>query len=320
MSQHDFDFTTADGNTGPTVRAGMNAMAQALASCSSGAAEPSTMYAYQFWADTTSGYMKQRNAANTAWLTRWQLSVGQLAALAGASFTGLVNLAAGADIASAATIDLTAATGNSPRITGTTPTSAITMNTGQWGLVVADGAWPLTYHATTNKLNTGGLDYTCTAGDLVLYHKDLSGVVHGTIFPVNAVPERGTWTVSVYDANTGGNVSPTTVTGNYTKNGNIVSAHFTGLNNISTVGMTAGNNIYITLPFAAAYAAVGNISLDSFTYPTSRVAAMSIVPTGGARAAIQANASGQTATNFTVASITSGTSDISAFSLTYLTA
>ena len=180
MSQHDFDFTTADGNTGPTVRAGMNAMAQALASCSSGAAEPSTMYAYQFWADTTSGYMKQRNAANTAWLTRWQLSVGQLAALAGATFTGLVNLAAGADIASAATIDLTEATGNCSRITGTTPTSAVTMNTGQWELVVADGAWPLTYDATTNKLNTGA-SYTCKAGDVIFYHKDSSGVVHGEI-------------------------------------------------------------------------------------------------------------------------------------------
>lgn len=184
MSQHDFDFTTADGNTGPTFRAGMNAMAQALATCSSGATEPSTMYAYQFWADTTSGYMKQRNAANNAWLTKWQLSAGQLAALAGATFTGLVNLAAGANIASAATIDLTAATGNSPRITGTTPTSAVTMNAGQKMTVVADGAWPLTYNATTNKINTGGKDYTCTAGDNILFRKDLSGVVHGIIFPV----------------------------------------------------------------------------------------------------------------------------------------
>lgn len=187
MSQNDFDLTTADANTGPTVRAGMNAMAQALATCSSGATEPSTMYAYQFWADTTSGYMKQRNAANNAWLTRWQLSAGQLAALSGATFTGLVNFAAGADIASAATIDLAAATGNCLRITGTTPTSAVTMNTGQPMLVVADAAWPLTYHATTNKLNTGGANYTCTAGDTVFYHKDLSGVVHGQIIKSNGL-------------------------------------------------------------------------------------------------------------------------------------
>lgn len=181
MSQHDFEITTADANTGPTVRAAINAMAQALATCSSGATEPSTTYAFQFWADTTSGYMKQRNAANNAWLTRWLLSAGQLAALSGATFTGLVNLAAGADIASATTIDLTAATGNSPRITGTTPTSVVVMNTGQQVLVVADAAWPLIYNATTNKINTGGANYICTAGDVILYHKDNSGVVHGTI-------------------------------------------------------------------------------------------------------------------------------------------
>ena len=90
------------------------------------------------------------------------------------------NLAAGADIASAATVDLTADTGNSPRITGVVATSAVTMNTAQWCLVVADGAWPLTYNATTNKIS-GSASYTLTAGDMVLYHKDLSGIVHGFI-------------------------------------------------------------------------------------------------------------------------------------------
>ena len=114
------------------------------------------------------------------------------AKLAGSTFTGLVNLAAGANIASAATIDLTAATGNSPRITGTTPTSAVTMNTGQQMLVVADAAWPLVYHATTNKINTGGENYTCVAGDKVLYHKDSSGVIHGSIIKTSR-PSQYFW-------------------------------------------------------------------------------------------------------------------------------
>lgn len=115
----------------------------------------------------------------------------QGAKLAGDIFTGLITLAAGADIASAATIDLTAATGNSPRITGTTATSAVTMNTGQQMVVVADGAWPLTYHSTTNKLNTAGANYTCAAGDIVYYYKGLSGVVYGTIFPASGKPIVG---------------------------------------------------------------------------------------------------------------------------------
>ena len=69
MSQHDFDITTADANTGTSFRAAVNAALQALASTSSGSTEPATMYAYQLWADTTSGYLKIRNATNTGWVT-----------------------------------------------------------------------------------------------------------------------------------------------------------------------------------------------------------------------------------------------------------
>lgn len=95
--------------------------------------------------------------------------------------SGLLTQAAGADIASAATINLSTATGNGPRITGTTAISAVTMTTGQQVLVVADGALPLTYNATTNKLNSAAASVTLSAGDMVLYSKDLSGIVHGNI-------------------------------------------------------------------------------------------------------------------------------------------
>lgn len=107
---------------------------------------------------------------------------GTYAILGANTFTGLQTWKASADIASAATVDLTAATGNTTRITGTTATSAFTMTAGQWHMCVADGAWPLTYHATTNKLNTGGSNYTCAAGDRVLLHKDGSGVIQATIY------------------------------------------------------------------------------------------------------------------------------------------
>ncbi len=107
------------------------------------------------------------------------------AGLGANTFTGLQTWKASADIASAATVDLSTATGNVTRITGTTATSAFTMNAGQWHLCIADGAWPLTYHATTNKLNTGGSNYTCAAGDRVLLHKDNSGIIQATIFKNN---------------------------------------------------------------------------------------------------------------------------------------
>ena len=117
--------------------------------------------------------------------TRWELINPRAASLAANTFTGLQTWKASADIASAATVDLTAATGNTTRITGTTATSAFTMTAGQWHMVIADGAWPLTYHATTNKLNTGGSNYTCAAGDRVLLHKDNSGIIQATIFKNN---------------------------------------------------------------------------------------------------------------------------------------
>ena len=66
MSQH--DYTIAD-QTGLLFLADLNSMAAAIVSNNSSATEPATMYAYQFWADTTSGLLKQRNAANNGWVT-----------------------------------------------------------------------------------------------------------------------------------------------------------------------------------------------------------------------------------------------------------
>ena len=76
MSQHDFDITSADTNTGSGFRAAVNAALQALASNSDGTTEPTTPYANQFWADEDAGLFKMRNAGNTAWVT-----VGTLGAI-----------------------------------------------------------------------------------------------------------------------------------------------------------------------------------------------------------------------------------------------
>lgn len=66
MSQNDFNLA----NQGfPSMRADMNSAFQALASNSSGATEPSTIYAYQWWYDTTTDTLKIRNADNDAWIS-----------------------------------------------------------------------------------------------------------------------------------------------------------------------------------------------------------------------------------------------------------
>ncbi len=69
MPQHDYNITNSDANTGPAVRAAINAALQALATLNSGITEPATPYAYMLWADTTTGLLKIRNATNTAWVT-----------------------------------------------------------------------------------------------------------------------------------------------------------------------------------------------------------------------------------------------------------
>lgn len=73
MSQHDYVLNNA---TGASFRSDSNNAMLAIASMNSGASEPSTKYAYMFWADTASGYLKQRNAANNAWISLWEISAG----------------------------------------------------------------------------------------------------------------------------------------------------------------------------------------------------------------------------------------------------
>lgn len=66
MSQHDMNL--AD-QVGVAFLADTNAALLALVSNSSGATEPVPTFAYQFWLDTSTGLLKQRNAANSAWIT-----------------------------------------------------------------------------------------------------------------------------------------------------------------------------------------------------------------------------------------------------------
>lgn len=70
MAQHDYVLSN---QSGASFRSDLNNALSAIVSQNSGAAEPSTTYAYQTWADTTNGVMKLRNGANSAWITLYQL-------------------------------------------------------------------------------------------------------------------------------------------------------------------------------------------------------------------------------------------------------
>lgn len=83
---------------------------------------------------------------------------------------GVADLPTGANIASASTVNLNAATGNRVHITGTTTITAVTLTRGP-RTVIFDGALTLTHHATNNNL-PGAANITTVAGDRAIYESD----------------------------------------------------------------------------------------------------------------------------------------------------
>tara|TARA_R110001592_G_scaffold23457_4_gene92064 strand:+ start:6 stop:926 length:921 start_codon:yes stop_codon:yes gene_type:complete len=66
MSQHDFNIAN---QSFPATRTDLNNALVALASNSSGDAEPATKYANQWWFETDTNILKLRNQANDAWIS-----------------------------------------------------------------------------------------------------------------------------------------------------------------------------------------------------------------------------------------------------------
>lgn len=94
-----------------------------------------------------------------------------------------LGLGAGADIASAATLDLSDGP-RGRRVTGTTTTTAFTLDRSGHYLLTANGAWPINV--------SGVLVYTCAAGDSVLLWEDDDGVQHASIVnPIATATSRG---------------------------------------------------------------------------------------------------------------------------------
>lgn len=65
MAQHDYIISN---QTFPSYRNDHNNSLSAIVSKNSGASEPSTTYAYQWWYDSTNDILKIRNADNDAWI------------------------------------------------------------------------------------------------------------------------------------------------------------------------------------------------------------------------------------------------------------
>ena len=160
-----------------------------------------------------------------------------------------------------------------------------------------------------------------TTGNITAVDATLSGGVYvGGTAAANKLDdyEEGTWTLEFYDADTGGNISPTTTSGKYTKIGNVVHIHLnTAILNINTTGMTAGNVLYFTLPFVPSYDNFsGSMVYDQISASGDQT---TIVPlTAGGRGYFKAVGAGGTGdVNIAVSGINSGVTDIISLSMTY---
>ena len=146
MAQHDYIIAN---QSGAAFRADLNNGLAAIVSNNSGAAEPSTTYAYQWWADTTTGLLKLRNAANNAWITIGTLADANLGllSLAGGTLTGALLLD---DAANTATAPALAFDGDTN--TGIFRSAADTLN------VATNGVERVEFGTTEVVFNDGGAD------------------------------------------------------------------------------------------------------------------------------------------------------------------
>jgi hypothetical protein len=178
----------------------------------------------------------------------------------------------------------------------------------------------ITIDASENvEINTGNL-VIGTSGKGIDFSAD--GNAAGMTSEVLDDYEEGAWTVQFYDASTGGNVSATSANGHYTKIGRKVTASFHGITNISTAGMTAGGNLFFTLPFAAGSqgAGVGSVVFDNVDLATD--GADWVSPTVSdlfARGKFYYTKTGAADGIITVQRLTTGVSDVAFFSITYYT-
>jgi hypothetical protein len=88
MAQSDMQVADQDG---ASFLVDINAHLAALVSNNSGATEPTTTYPFQWWADSTSGILKIRNAANSAWVNKGTLSSAAFG-VEGGTFTGDISV------------------------------------------------------------------------------------------------------------------------------------------------------------------------------------------------------------------------------------
>ena len=130
--------------------------------------------------------------------------------------------------------------------------------------------------------------------------------------------EEGTWTCTPIDQS--GNSSSTTVEGNYTKIGNIVTVTFNTLLNIDTTGLTGTDYMRLDgLPFTVAGNTTGSATCNRVAFASGRT--INIPRAQNTTTYIQFLQDGNDSNGVfaTVGDFASGVADVTGLSLTYKT-
>tara|TARA_R100000329_G_scaffold1609_2_gene2753 strand:- start:835 stop:3036 length:2202 start_codon:yes stop_codon:yes gene_type:complete len=246
MATHDY---VLDNATGANFRTDLNNALAAIVSNNSSSSEPSTKYAYQWWADTSAAVLKIRNSANDGWVELFKLD-GTLTLADGTnsapalafrddSNTGIFSSAAD-------TLDITCGgtTRGSFSSSGLTVTGGINGTGGN--IILGD----------SSGINDDRIKFGAS-GDLQIYHDSNDSYIHdagtghlnilATNFRVRNAESDEVYivanddgAVSLYFDN---NVKAETVTGGFTVTGTCTATSFAGDgSNLTGVSGTTINN------------------------------------------------------------------------------
>jgi len=304
MAEHDYVIANQNG---ANTRSDLNNALAAIVSNNSKATAPTTTYAFMWWADTANDILKQRNAADSAWISILTLSTGApLGALAASLVSGTHTnfTSTGIDdnaTSTAITIDASENVGigtSSPDRALTVYTTAATDN----NLLLKSGAANayLTFadNGTTDqtglsvRIGSSGNAMVFNTGGTTERMRIQSGggiSFNGDTAAANALDdyEEGTWTPTT---NSGWGALTFDGVGSYTKIGNIVhiSVHIL----IDGSGTGSGDTTIGGLPFTpnttddfrpaiSVYAEKLNTSISTYISGLVDTAALIYIREGG---------------------------------------
>ena len=200
MAQHDYSIAN---DSGANVRADLNNALSAIVSQNSGTTSPSTSYSYEWWADTTTGLLKIRNAANDGWVTVGTLASANLglATLASPSFTGTASFAGDVNMTGTGAIDVAA--GTTAQRPGTPSNGMFRYNStdnafegyanGAWGAIgggggASGGGSDAVFYENGQNVTT---DYTITSSTNAMSAGPITVDSGATV----TIPSGSTWTI-----------------------------------------------------------------------------------------------------------------------------